>query len=624
MISSQEFIKYTVNKNTGRLYDKRIFLHHAEELYEYINTYYPNKDIKEVAYILVNNIKETPKCHYCGKDLVFHDFINGYRSYCNKSCAAKDKDPEQIVLDKIIDKNTIYDIFVNAETGEIIPQRCTESYLKKNGFYNSIINYYEDSESCFETIYRIINDIDIRPVCKQCGKPVNFNYKFNDFCSRACSNKNEEVIEKISVGVSKTLKGAYQLNGTDIKNKRRITLKNKYNIDSDTPFSSNEVQDKIKNTIYKKYGVRNILQLEQNQKKSKNTNRYRSIKYRNGQGYDIEYIEIDGVTKVLIKNGCDIHGDILLDMSVFNNRTKEERRNYTTLCTECNPIRNPETSIETSIKKILNELNIDYIQHDRKYIKPYELDFYIPKYNIAIECNGIYWHSGEMNSKRLLYKKQLCESAGIRLLYFWEDEIHNKTEIIKGYLKSIFGDNKKIHARKCVIREISSTEAKQFIDNNHLQGYINSSIKIGLFYDNNLVQVMTFGKLRKCLGSNGGINEYELYRLCSLNGYTIVGGASKILNYFRKKYNPSRIITYCSNDISFGNVYEKIGFSFVKECGQGYCYINIHTSERKNRFSLRKNIVDDGSGRSETEINRQNGWMKCYDTGNKKYEIIYY
>ena len=133
---------------------------------------------------------------------------------------------------------------------------------------------------------------------------------------------------------------------------------------------------------------------------------------------------------------------------------------------------------------------------------------------------------------------------------------------------------------------------------------------------------MTFGKQRKCLGSKSIEGTYELYRLCSLSGYTIVGGASKLLKYFIDNYKPNKIITYCSNDISDGNVYEKIGFHFVSECGQGYCYIHNKTGERKNRFALRKSVVDDKSGRTEEEINYSNGWLKCYDTGNKKYEII--
>ena len=66
---------------------------------------------------------------------------------------------------------------------------------------------------------------------------------------------------------------------------------------------------------------------------------------------------------------------------------------YGVLCPICNPERNHQTSIETIMKDILDKLNIEYIQHDRKLIGPKELDFYLNNYKIAIECNGTYWHS---------------------------------------------------------------------------------------------------------------------------------------------------------------------------------------------------------------------------------------
>jgi hypothetical protein len=506
---------------------------------------------------------------------------------------------------------------------KIIPARTNEKWLRDHGLFEQLKNYYTDSLSMYETIYRIINDIDIRPVCKSCGKPVKFaGGVFSTFCSAKCRNNDPDVLQKNKDGVSKALKECYKQRGDEIKETRRKTNMERYGIDSYSLFDSSIYQQKAKETIKEKYGVDNVLKLQKYHDKSNISNRLKSIKLQQNRGYDIDYINVDGEFKILLKNGCNIHGDIIIDQSLFNNRTKEERRDYMVLCPYCNPLKNPETSIETEIKNILNDLNIKYEQHNRILIHPYELDFYLPDFNVAIECNGIFWHSGEDNGKRLLLKQKLCYENNIRLLYFWENDIHQKSDIIKSYLKSICGLNEKIYARKCIVKEIDAKTSKDFINANHLQGNINASIKLGLYYNNKLVEVMTFGKLRKCLGSKSIDNEYELYRLCSLSGYTVVGGASKLLKYFIDNYKPNKIITYCANDISTGNIYEKIGFKFVQDCGAGYCYINKRTGERKNRFTLRKSVVDDGSGRSEVEINYANGWLKCYDTGNKKYEII--
>lgn len=77
----------------------------------------------------------------------------------------------------------------------------------------------------------------------------------------------------------------------------------------------------------------------------------------------------------------------------------------------------------------------------------------------------------------------------------------------------------KIFARKCEIKEISSKESKNFVNQNHIQGNAPSTIKIGLFFKEKLVSVMTFGK-RPMFNSN----EYEIIRFCNILNTMVVGG----------------------------------------------------------------------------------------------------
>lgn len=507
--------------------------------------------------------------------------------------------------------------------GKIIKARVTEKYLKENNYYDFLINYYNDSDSIKETLFRIINNIDIRPTCIECGRKVKFNKGlFSTFCSPKCRNNNEKVKEKNIKNVSKSLKKIYEIKGKEIKEKRKNTLKKHYGENVSTPFAIKEIKEKIKETNIKKYGVDNVFKLDKFRKNVETSHTFSTLLQKQN-GYDIEYVlNENGIYDIKVKNGCNIHGDIIINASLFNNRTKKERKENTILCPICNPIKNFETSIETQIKNILDELKIEYIEHCRNIINPFELDFYLPNYNIAIECNGIYWHSGKENAKKHILKSKKCKEKNIKLLYFWEDQIINKIDIIKNILKSIFNLNDKIYARKCQIREVSSKDAKNFINKYHLQGNVNASIRIGLYYKDELVQIMTFGKLRKCLNQKSENDIYELYRFCSIYNYNIVGGASKLLNYFIKKYNPKKIITYCLKDISKGNVYNKIGFSYIGETEMGYDYVNLKTYERKNRYTLRKDRIDDKSGRTADEILLEKKWVKCYNLGNLKYEII--
>jgi hypothetical protein len=91
-----------------------------------------------------------------------------------------------------------------------------------------------------------------------------------------------------------------------------------------------------------------------------------------------------------------------------------------------------------------------------------------------------------------------------------------------------------IFARKCSIKEISVSQYKQFCEQYHMQGYSQAKIKLGLFYDSNLVSVMSFGALNKSKGGKAEVGVYELVRFCS--SANVIGAASKLFTYFKKNY----------------------------------------------------------------------------------------
>lgn len=93
-------------------------------------------------------------------------------------------------------------------TTEMIAQRLLMNVLIKYNILETLENYYSDSSCIHETVYRIINDIDIRPVCKECGGPVSYSkqYHFASFCSKKCQNSNTEMRMINSQAVSKALK----------------------------------------------------------------------------------------------------------------------------------------------------------------------------------------------------------------------------------------------------------------------------------------------------------------------------------------------------------------------------------------------------------------------------------
>lgn len=275
-------------------------------------------------------------------------------------------------------------------------------------------------------------------------------------------------------------------------------------------------------------------------------------------------------------------------------------------------------------KELVNELKslgLVLIENDRQLIAPYELDILIPSKNIAIEYCGLYWHS-ELNGKDSKYhanKAIMCEEKGIRLITLFEDEWELNRDIVVSRLKAILGiSNNTVYARKCKIKEISSKEAKTFCEENHLQGYGGgSSVKLGAFYENYLISVMTFSKLSISKGASHSDCVWELHRFCSKKDYRIIGAASKMLNYFEKNYTVKEIISYADRRWSTGNVYDKLGFSFSHVTKPNYWYFK-GTKKRIHRFSNRK-MPNEPKHVSEWSLRQDEGWNRVWDCGNLKF-----
>ena len=284
-----------------------------------------------------------------------------------------------------------------------------------------------------------------------------------------------------------------------------------------------------------------------------------------------------------------------------------------------------DSSAEIEIRKFLSDLGIIYKTKDRSTIHPYELDIYIPDKNIAIEYDGLYWHN-EINKNTAYHinKTNECEKRGIRLIHIFEDEWIYKKEIVKSRLKSILGlITEHIYARKCHIEEVPFDKCKDFLEKNHIQGNVNARYRYGLYYNNELVSLMTFGNMRKNLGSKSEEGFFEMLRFCNSLNTTVVGGAGKLLKYFIRKHSPKQIISYCDRRWSNGNMYEKLGFTLDHNSRPNYFY--VIGNRRHNRFMFRKDIlIKEGFDKNKTEheIMLERGIYRIYDCGTKVYKYL--
>ena len=294
-------------------------------------------------------------------------------------------------------------------------------------------------------------------------------------------------------------------------------------------------------------------------------------------------------------------------------------------CPKCSSIRSRG---EKEIEEFLKENGIHLKVSRRKIIHPYELDIVDTKRKIAIEFNGLYWHTEDRVGKDYhINKTEMCKEAGYKLIHIFEDEWNYKKDIVKSRLLNIFNlTSNKIYGRKTEIKEVESKEAIKFLEENHIQGKVNSKIKIGLYFENELVSLMTFGSLRKALGNSSKEGCYELLRFCNKKGTTVMGGASKLLKHFEDKYRPKELISYADYRWSEGELYKKLDMKFAYLTKPNYFYIPQGSKVRENRFKYRKSeLLKEGYSEDLTErqIMIKKGYQRIYDCGSLKYKKIY-
>ena len=263
-----------------------------------------------------------------------------------------------------------------------------------------------------------------------------------------------------------------------------------------------------------------------------------------------------------------------------------------------------------------------------------EIDLYCKELNLGIEYNGSVYHAS-LNS---LYKDKpknyhrdkflQAKKQGIHLINIFDvDWMHNQ-EKIKMYLKDLIVPPIKLYARNCRIEKIPKQEASEFFDSYHLQGKTNnSSINYGLYYNNELMSVMGFGNVRYHKKSN----EYELYRYCVKSGYTVLGGAQRLLRHFELDYSPKRIVSYSDNDYFQGDIYPQLGFVFIKQCPLDYFWFYKNQEVKREACQVKKLKIKypvlyeeaQSAKNKEDYIMGSLGAKKVYRTGNTRWEKHY-
>jgi len=466
-------------------------------------------------------------------------------------------------------------------------------------------------------------------ICKICKKenPVKY-YKVPTYCSATCKNNDPEIIARMVASQRETyLKkyGGHPMNSKEVQEKHKKSMLGKYGVEH--ALQSTDFKKKVKETTKERYGEGSeelVKKCKQSKLKKYGNANYNGQKKRTTKAIDKKIYEWEDIR--------------ILDYD-YNIPVKTQR--FTLQCIRCETIwegtltNNYKPKCKfcsdkiryVKISKGHQEL-IDFLKtlipkdeikvNDRTLLNGHEIDIYIPSRKIAIEFNGIFYHSNLFKEADYHVKKTTrCLVRGVHLIQIFDSQWWAKSDIIKSMLTSKLGvTSSRIPARKCTVRIIPSKEKKDFFNRNHLHGDTNSSINIGLYYNDTLVAATTYSKSRFDKQF-----DFELVRFASLLNTTVIGGFSKMLAYFIKNYEVTTLVSYCDRTWSTGLGYFRCGFTFGKFTVPNYHYfknLEVYTRQEFQKAKLPSKLKTFDKSLTEVENMYQNGYLRFWDCGHIK------
>lgn len=556
-----------------------------------------DRTLTEKLYYIVNNIKDILLCD-CGNHLKFQGFKNGYYKTCgDQKCVVESRKKTCMEVFGVDNPKKSQSVLEKEQKN--IKEKWGGEHYMKNGmvqrkFNQSMLDKWgvewssQSPELKEKSLETWINNPNRQKIIDD---------RRNKFISKSDDEKRDIKEKKLQTILDKW--GNLEKYSEHVKEMTKYTSRKNWGVDHHLS-SENVIRKRVLNYI-KKITSKIIDKLPSHIRYiDRNSNHNGTDSYIN--------LECD-----LCRNSFSITRQLLDKRFSLNQE----------ICLICNPIYEGTSQKELDLLEFIKSNYGGEILH-RSKICNIEIDIFLPEIKIGFEFNGLYWHSEIYKEKKYhLSKTQKMNELGFKLIHIWEDDWDFKRSIVESIiLNQLNRTTHKIGARKCETKFVSNEESREFQQQNHLQGFVGSKVKLGLYYNGDLVSLMTFGALRVSLGQSSKENNYELLRFCNKLNYNVVGSASKLLDFFVKNFQVEKIISYADYSRSNGSLYNKLGFKFISTSEPNYYY--IVDSIRKHRFNFRKDkLIKNGQNPNltESEIMKSIGINKIWDCGTLKYEI---
>lgn len=556
--------------------------------------------------------------------------------------AAQDRTIQAKMHKTMLEKYGVEYAMQNKELRDKIKQTNQEKYGADWALQSDSIK--EKLQSTFQERYGVNNAMQIP------GMKEHFMDRYKEETGYNAPMQNPEVKEKSRQFYQDNYGVDHVSQTQEFKDKFRATSLKNYG--TENPMQSEEVKAKVRETSLHRYGSTNFLASEQGRKLIKErmekiygkpwhsqtaqwkeqmiiqcSNLPKWMEFTNDP---VKYLEENYKKKPKYR---ELSRDLGVPPSTVNDFVvRRGLRDHVEIST---------SYMEEEVKEFLESLEVTVELHNRKLIAPLEIDLFLPEYNVGIECNPTATHNSsfyfmdnedcnKIDYKYHQNKTEMCEKKGIFLFHIFGYEWEHRQDVIKSMLRNIVSKNENIiYARKCIVKEVDWEQSMQFLETNHRQGSASSPVRLGLYYNDELVSLMTFGKMRSGVGT--GLEDlsncWELVRFCSNLNTSVVGGASKLFNYFLNLQHPHRIRSFSDRAHTSGKLYSKLKFVEINRSDPGYVWVDIKTDKAYNRVNAQKQNIqrflnDDSIDLTQTEaqIMEDHGFARVFDSGTITWE----
>lgn len=605
-------------------------------LFDRYMTAFGLQSAKDLDYLIKTNQYSLPVCKTCSTPIT----TNIRNTYCSNSCAQLSTDVLKLKSDRCLQTHGVDHHSKRAD----VRDKMSETHNKKTDSERAVTRtrvietsrarYGTDSPSQSAAVKQKKTQAYMEqggtcsfniPYVKERIHKTNLERYGVDNIFKDKEYIRQKTIEKLGVPSSALL--------PETQAKRKATCIEKYG--TSNPATTVEISDKIKHT---KSLVTQVQQDHINQRRdATNIERYgvaspSTLPHFVQQRWET-HAEKYHNNFVLLLQQRSIQPQF--NKSQYINKTIGQKLSY--LCGNCNGVFNTECTSPQQIRCIecakdyyrsngeksvvtwLSSFSLD-IQTSVRNIISGELDIVLPNFNLAIEYDGLYYHSDifkQPNSH--LEKTKQCEQQGIQLIHIFEHEWLYKKPIVQSIIMSHLGiSQNKVMARKCKIVELSQQQFSAFLDHNHLQGAISCRYRYGLLHDDELVMAVGWSH------SRFSKHENELVRCCSLLNTQVTGGLSKLVAHFVRTTDIRNFVSYVDRRYFAGRGYATAGFRLESISQPNYFYwigsgTEIHSRHKFQKHKLKKVLDQYDPTLSERDNMINNGYHRIYDCGNFKF-----